>query len=309
MVILVTGIAGRFAQLVAGTLGTRTELQVLGVDHSVDGLVCPGVMLAQSELRGPALLELLRTSAVEVVVHLAQPGEEAHTGRAGRLQTFELLGACAAAGVQKVVLRSSTLVYGASLDTPLIVGEITPLGAVAAPGLQSDYVAIERFAATFRKAHPKPKLVLLRCAGIAGGGVSSPLARYLSTSRPCTAYGFNPRIQVLHALDAVVAFVLAVLEDYDGPFNLAAEQPLPLEQAIRLAGAQPLGLPSMLLNNPLLQSVSDALPFDSAFLRYSCVADTRRARMLLGWAPHYSAAQALGELAAERIPAQEERDT
>jgi UDP-glucose 4-epimerase len=309
--VVVTGIGGRLAQMVAGALAGQAGVQVVGVDRAPAEPPLPGIDSCVSNMRGQALLELLREVGADVVVHLAQfgeertaPGREAAV-RGNVITTMELLGACAAAGVQRAVLRSSTLVYGARHDLPALIAESAPLHMPARPGLARDYVEIGRFAIDFAQKRPELSIVALRCAGLAGG-VSSPLARYLSQPTPRTLLGFDPRIQVLHPADAAVAFALAALADgVSGAYNIAAEGPLTLTHAIRLAGRRPLPLPGLLFDAAGLlgggsTSLTGALPFDPGFLRYSCVADTSRARAELGWLPQHNADDALRELAPER---------
>jgi UDP-glucose 4-epimerase len=203
-----------------------------------------------------------------------------------------LLGACVAAGVRRVVLRSSTLVYGARADNPAFLHEERPLARIRQSGLVHNYREIDTFAADFARQHPDMHIILLRCAGLVGGGIWSPLAHYLAQQSPRMLLGFTPRIQVLHPDDAAAAFALAALSNFNGAVNLAADDPLPLAQAIRLSGKQPSPLPGALLRG------SD-WPFGHDFLRHSCVADTRRARRALGWQPSCSAQRALCERAAD----------
>jgi UDP-glucose 4-epimerase len=310
--VVVTGIGGRLAQMVAGALAGQAGVQVIGVDRAPAEPPLLGIDSRVSNLRGQALLELLREVSADVVVHLALFGEErAAPGRevavrGNVITTMELLGACATAGVRRVVLRSSTLVYGARYDLPALIGESIPLRMPSLPGLTRDYVEIGRFAADFAQKRPDLSIVALRCAALAGGGVSSPLSRYLSQPAPRMLLGFDPRIQVLHPADAAVAFALAALADgVSGAFNIAADAPLTLSRAILLAGQRPLPFPSPLLDIAGLfggaaASLTGALPFEPGFLRYSCVADTSRAREELGWLPKYGADDTLRDLAPER---------
>lgn len=295
MQIVVTG-HGQLAQRVAAVLGARPGVRVASIGVS-------GAANQIDELpRGQALEALLRELNPAVVLHLDQPGEERAGERAGQLQAIDLLGACAAIGVGRVVLRSSTLVYGASPDNPALLCEGAPLRAEQQPGLQCDYVAIEHTAQAAALRSPAMAIAVLRCAPLIGGGISSPLARYLSQPRPLTLRGFDPRLQVLHSDDAAVAFALAALVPARGAFNLAAADVISLGRAIRLAGRQPLPLGPLAfsgarLTQPLTGPIRASLPFDPAFLQYACVADTRRARSELGWAPQHTAAAAVAELA------------
>lgn len=309
---LITGINGRLAGLVAATLARQDGARVIGVDRAAPAQAIDGVEYRQAELRGRTLGEIMRDGGVDAIIHLAQLGEEQDPPsreaavRGHVLATQELLGACAASGVRRVVLRSSTLVYGARPDQPLFLDESTLPHATATRDLIHDYVEIERFVEGFAAKHPQIAVAVLRCAGLVGASAASPLSRYLRQRAPITLLGFDPLIQTLHANDAALAFVLAAMSPHaTGAFNLAADAPLTLSHAIRLAGSQPLPLagPLMrafrLIGGPAL----GPLPFGAEFLRYPCIADTRRARRDLAWEPQHAAEDALRELAPQHHPA------
>jgi nucleoside-diphosphate-sugar epimerase len=95
--------------------------------------------------------------------------------------------------------------------------------------------------------------------------------------------------------------VLAALNPSGGIFNLAADGTVLLEQAIRLVGKRHLALPEaafsdLALTRPLLGPIRASLPFDPEFLKYSCIADTSRAKQLLGWQPQHDALATLSML-------------
>jgi UDP-glucose 4-epimerase len=301
MNVLITGIQSQLAQLVAGALAVQPDIRVIGADRSIAGLADRGVELVTSSLRGEPLAELLRSYTPDVLIHLDQPDDDTtgpgQAARAGQLQTIELVATAAAHRVGRVLLRSSTLVYGARPDQPALLPEETPLPAEPATGLRGDYLAIERFARAFADKKPAMRLTTLRCAALLGPHVASPLQRYLAEERPPVLLGFNPRIQGVHINDAALAFALATIVGSAGIFNIAAE-PILLSQAIRLAGHTPLPLPALAFSRSALASSlrltrAASLPFDPDFLRYACVADTRHARAALGWEPHYTTASAI----------------
>jgi UDP-glucose 4-epimerase len=257
------------------------------------------------------LAATLRAEAVEVVLHLAVAGEEQpepadEPRRAANLDAARVvLDASVAAGVRRVVLRSSSLVYGARRRNPVFISETQGILRAQQSGLTRDYAEIEALAARYARDYPALDVVLLRCAGLVGGGVNSPLARYLGQRRPATLAGFDPRIQVLHPDDAAAALVLAALGSVRGPLNIAAALPLTLMHAIRLAGSTPAPTLEPLHNlsarlgrcRPLIAG----WPFAVRFLHYACVADTQRAQRALGWQPAIVSYAALRELADPRL--------
>jgi UDP-glucose 4-epimerase len=322
---LITGIGGRLATLVAGALVSQPNTCVVGIGQTMPAVALEGVRLYECDMRGVSVLDLLRATAADTLLHLdyAEPDQlpGANDGRGAVFRAIDVLGAAATAGVERVVLRSSTLVYGANPDAPAFIGEDAPLVPSSLAGWLHDEAEIERVAREFAARPGAPRLTVMRCAPIVGGGVDTPFGRYLAAPRQPVMLGFDPRIQVLHGHDAAVALALAVLAPgLDGTLNVAAEPPLPLGKAIHLAGGRALPLPDFVLSaaerargaQPVgvevlaaavaapLDSLLGVVPFETSFLRYGCVADTRLAQQRIGWAPQHTAEATLCEVAASR---------
>lgn len=306
---LITGIRNHMSRLVAGVLANQ-GVTVFGADQELPDPI-DGVRLKTTTMDRPALATLLRETRADTVIHLAQSGEEQfdprhhQPPRANVREALELLGACADTGVNRVVLRSSTLIYGASPNRPARIPESVPLSDTASYPLIRDYVAIERLLTQFGTRNPHVQVVALRCAHLIGDGIVSPLSAYLQQSRPRTLLGFDPLIQVLHPHDAAVAFVLAaLLPNASGAYNLAADTPLRLSQAIALTGGIPMPLLELAFTSVHRLSnaawrVTGTMPFDVSYLRYDCIADTRRATHELGWAAQYASLDTVRSLAEQ----------
>jgi UDP-glucose 4-epimerase len=308
--VLISGIGTLLGTRIAQALSECADLRLLGI-----GATPPPAQVGRTEilvalLDGHQIAELLRAEQVDTVLHLDFRGEEQlFPNREAALQhnvlgSMELLAACATSAVRRVVVLSSTLVYGAAATTPALIAEHNPVVGSKRSDLIRDYAEVDRYAHDVARRHPDLAVVVLRCAGLVGGGAWSPLARYLNQATPPLQAGFNPRMQVLHPEDAARAFVRAALAEVRGAFNLAADAPLKLEQAIRLAGRQPLVLMGPVLAMRAMAERGNMMPsswpFDRDFLRYSCVADISRARQELGWEPAHRAADALRDLSAGR---------
>lgn len=303
--VLVTGVQGRLALLVARVLQNQPDVRVVAVDSVPLTEPLPGIETHAVELREQPMRDVLRETGATTVVHLAQDGEETQpTVRGNILSTMELLAACADTAVHRVVLRSSTLVYGARPGLPLYLDESAEIDPTALDGLLQDYAEIERFADGFARKQQDMALVVLRLANVVGGGVSSSFARYLRQHAPRMMLGFDPLIQVLHAEDAAAVLALSTLADEArGIFNIAAPDPLPLSQAVVLAGRRAVPLAEPLFAPPgplrtLSQSLVGQLPFSPSYLKYACIASTQRAADVLGFVPRYASHDALREFAA-----------
>ena len=304
--ILVTGVAGYWGARVATRLGKEAGLHVLGLDRESPPQEIKGLDFIQADVRNPLLVKLLETEQVDTVCHLAfvetaQPNEPAFDLNV--VGTTKLLSACAEAGVRKVVLKSSTAVYGARPSNAAFLTEEHALRGSKRCGTTRDLLEIETFCRDFRHRCPQPTLTILRFASIVGTTADTPLTRFLKIPRTPTLLGFDPRMQLIHEDDVVEALAHAILKDVPGIINIAAEDIIPLNKMRGLAGKRPISIPHLLAywgRDKLArygQHSHEHMPIEPDYLRYSWVADLRRMREELGFAPFYSAEDTLREFA------------
>ncbi len=313
-VVLVTGVSKYWGALVARQLLDRSlpqlgdskpamgTLQVIGVDTEPPKVEIKGLDFIQADVRNSYFLELLKTEQVDTVCHLvldedSRPGETAFDLNV--MGTMKLLGACAEAGIRKVVLRSSTTVYGAKASNPAFITEKHPLQGDKKHGATGHLVEIETFCSGFRRQVPDMILTILRFPGVIGPHVDSGLTRYLKQPVIPTLLGFNPLMQLIHEDDVVAALVHAVLYDKPGAFNVAAEGNPPFSKLLALAGRSSVPVLHWLAywSDPLMRN---HWPVDLDYLRYSWVADLTQMRTELGFVPQYTAEESLREFAGQQ---------
>ncbi len=298
--VLINGIGGALGAQVARQISTHDEVTVLGLARCEPPAPVGRAEWLVAHLNGVQLTELLRAEHVDTLIHLDFAGADAPAGgREAAVQqnvigTMEILGACAAAGVSHVVVRSHIGIYGANPKNPTILNESRPAARSGLSGLLRDLAEVEHFLAEFVLKHPELSVTILRFAPIVGGW--SPLIEYFAQPSPRTIMGFDPSIQVLHIDDAVDAIVRAALSPCAGAFNFAADDAVCISQAIRLSGQQPASTFESMIG--LSASVGDRTklrpwPFDLSFLRHSCIVDTRRAKDVLGWSPLHRAVDSI----------------
>ncbi|MEI7646463.1 MAG: NAD-dependent epimerase/dehydratase family protein [Chloroflexales bacterium] len=298
--VLINGIGGVLGASVARRLSEHDGVAVLGLArHDLTAPVGRAEWLV-ARLSGIQLAELLRAEHVDTLIHLDFAGADALAeNREAAVQqnvvgTMEVLGACAAAGLSQVVVRSHTGVYGASPMNPILIDESRPIARSGLNGLLRDLAEVERFLTEFTPRHPDLHVATMRLAPLVGGW--SPLIEYFAQPSPRTLIGFDPSLQLLHIDDAVDAIVRAALSPSAGAFNLAADDTVCISQAIRLSGQQPVPTFDMMIG--LSATVGDRTklrpwPFDLTFLRHSCIVDTRRAKEVLGWSPAHGTAESI----------------
>ncbi|MGD2039407.1 MAG: NAD-dependent epimerase/dehydratase family protein [Anaerolineae bacterium] len=305
--ILITGVAGYWGSEVAARLTADGRYRVLGLDTRRPAGEIPGVDFILADIRNPLMVELLKAEAVDIVCHLAfrrstrrsEPVFDSNV-----IGTTKLLGACASAGVRKVVLKSSTVVYGARPTNSAFLAEDHALRGSRRYGYIRDWVEIETFCNGYRHRVPELALTILRFANIVGPTASTPMTCFLSSARAPSLMGFDPMLQVIHEEDVVEALLHTLDNDIPGVFNVAAHDPLPLSKMRGIVGKPPLAVyhsvadwGTAILGTIRLQ-LQDYLPLEPSYLRYPWVADLTRMRDDLGFVPRYTAVEALREFAA-----------
>ncbi len=292
--LLVTGVSGYWGQRLVRQVEQNPRYdRILGIDY-VDPLHpferCEFIPI---DLLNPLLANLLLTEKVDAVCHLLFVPSRIYREELFKLNvlgTMRLLSACVKAGVSKVVLKSSTLVYGAAPERPMYMPEDHALTEDASHQYVKDLVDIENFCAVFAKSHPEISAVILRFAGVLGPSVETSLTHYLSRRLVPVAMGFDPLLQLIHEDDVVAAIGHALnTPGLRGAYNVAADGTLPLRRIVRLLGSLPLPLPSPALaaSERLLGWVGVDFPdrLDTPYLQFPCTADTGAMHARLGFHP------------------------
>jgi UDP-glucose 4-epimerase len=308
-IVLITGASGYWGSRLAARLLTLPDVHVIGVDATVPKEHVRGLDFIQADIRNALVVDLLREERVDTVCHLALVESERRSETTFELNVMgamRMFGACSAAGVRKIIFRSSTEVYGARPDNSAFLTEERALTTQAASGTVHNLVEIEAFCNGFRGQNPDVVLTVLRFPSIVGPKVDSPMTRFLSTPLTPFLMGFDPMMQVIHEDDVVEALAHAVLHDAPGVFNVAAEGLVPLSKLMALAGkfALPVFHLAAYWGNPVLGGlglpVNRLWPIDLDYLRYPWVGDLTRMRQVLDYPPRYTAIEALREFAGRK---------
>jgi UDP-glucose 4-epimerase len=219
--------------------------------------------------------------------------------------TMQLLAACQKApSVRKLVVKSSTAVYGSSPQDPAMFTEDLEPNALARSGYAKDSVEVEGYVRGFARRRPDVAVTTLRFANFVGPKVTTPLTSYFSLPVVPTVLGFDPRMQFVHERDGLEVLWRATLGDHGGTFNIAGDGVMLLSQAIRRAGRPSVPLPQPAapwIGGALKRlGVADFSPEQMRFLAYGRVVDTSRMRDVLGFEPHYSTREAFDDFVARQ---------
>ncbi len=312
--ILVTGAArstGR--RLIAALASSPRVARIIAVDDfPLPDELPDKVEPVQASLDSPALIKALQTEGVDTLVHLGVSAEpEAMGGRAvmkerNVLGTMQLLAAAYhAPDLRRLVLKSTTAVYGSTPADPALWTESMPHEAPRS-GFGKDAIQVEDYVRSFDRRRRDVTVTILRLANQVGPTVTNPLTRYFELPACPTVLGFDPRLQFLHEADTERVLERAVLGPaVRGTFNVAGDGVVLLSQAIRIAGRPPLPIPEPLVSvvAELLRRTLDFSPEQVRYLQFGRVADTTAARERLGFTPKWSSLDAFRDFAARRLGA------
>ncbi|HEX2088439.1 MAG TPA: SDR family oxidoreductase [Actinomycetota bacterium] len=307
--ILITGVSRHLPGRLAQRLEQDPDVDhIVGIDVEEPEVDLERTEYVRADIRNPLILKTIQASEADTVVHLSVITTPTRVG--GRLNmkdinvigSMQLFAACQKAPeVKKLVMKSSTAVYGSSPLDPAVFTE--DMSARAAPvGYAKDSIEIEEYARDFGRRRKDVSLTILRFANFMGSGIETTLTRYFSLPVIPSPFGYDPRLQFIHEDDALEVLYRAVREDHKGIFNVAADGVLYLSQAIRMCGKlpfkvlYPFGMPlaALIRRAGLVDFPTDQIDY----LVYGRVADNERLKSIFGYTPRFTTREALEEFIA-----------
>jgi UDP-glucose 4-epimerase len=312
-VVLVTGVAGDLGKRFAAQLSRSPGVErVIGVDVVPPRGDLGEVDFVRADIRNPVIAKVIVRERVDTVVHLSVSTAVAAAGRTSTKEfnvigTMQLLAACQQApDVRKLVLKSSTAVYGATNRDPAMFTEGMNAKRLPGGGFAKDMTEVESYTRGFARRRPDVDVTTLRLANIIGPDVVSAMTSYFRLPVVPTVLGFNPRLQFLHETDAFAVLQHATTGDTPGTYNVAGDGVITLSQAVRRLGRPSLPLPTFAVS-PFGSAVrksraADFSPEQVAFLTYGRGVDTTRMRTMLGFEPAFTTASAFADFAASMRP-------
>ncbi|UQX02893.1 SDR family oxidoreductase [Streptomyces sp. RerS4] len=301
-VIAVTGAASGVGAALVTRLAASDEVkQVVAIDERRGD--CAAAQWHVLDVRDPAIAEKLR--GADVVVHLALD-LDLETDPAARTAynvrgTQTVLTAAAAAGVHRVVLCTSAMVYGALPDNDIPLSEDSELRATAEATGVGDLLEIERLGRRAPRAHPGLNVTVVRPA-ILVGGTDTALTRYFESPRLLVVAGSRPTWQFCHVEDLVSALEYAALEKAEGELAVGCEGWLEQEEVEELSGIRRMELPSAVALGAAARlhriGLTPSPAGDLAYTMHPWVVSVSGLHAA-GWRPRWTNEEVLAELLQE----------
>ncbi|MEE1938870.1 SDR family oxidoreductase [Streptomyces sp. TRM 70361] len=304
--VAVTGAASGIGALLTERLVASPEVgRVVAIDERHGGT--DGARWHLLDVRDPAIADRLRCDGdpVDTVVHLAVD-LDLETDPAARTAynvrgTQTVLTAAAAAGVRRVVLCTSAMVYGALPDNDVPLAEDAELRATAEATGVGDLLEIERLARRAPRAHPGLNVTVVRPTVLVGG-VDTALTRYFESPRLLVVAGSRPRWQFCHLEDLASALEYAALEKAEGELAVGCDGWLEQEEVEELSGIRRMELPPAVALGAASRlhrlGLTPSPAGDLAYTMHPWVVSGSRLHEA-GWRPKWTNEQVLAELLHE----------
>jgi UDP-glucose 4-epimerase len=307
---MVTGVSRYLGGLLAARLCEDESIErVIGVDVEPPKTDVGRTEFVRADIRNPIIAKVIASAKVDTVAHLSVIATP--FGAGGRtamkeinvIGTMQLLAACQKAPtMRKLVVKSTTAVYGSSSRDPALFTENMEPRALPRSGYAKDSVEVEGYVRGLGRRRPDIDVTLLRFANFIGPHIDTPLTRYFSLPVVPTVFGFDPRLQLLHEADGMEVLLRAIVEPHRGTFNVAGEGVMLLSQAIRRAGRTSIQFPTQAVSavGSLFRRTGlvDFSPEQLQFLLFGRGVDTGRLVEDFGYTTRYTTVEAFDDFVA-----------
>ncbi|HET6910368.1 MAG TPA: NAD-dependent epimerase/dehydratase family protein [Mycobacteriales bacterium] len=311
-VVLITGVSRYLGGKLAALLAADSSIErIIGVDVVPPRQDVGRTEFVRADIRNPIIAKVIASAHVDTVVHMSVIATP--FGAGGRtamkeinvIGTMQLLAACQKApSLRKLVVKSTTAVYGSSSRDPALFVEGMEPKAQFRSGYGKDSIEVEGYVRGLGRRRPDVDVTLLRFANFIGPRIDTPLTRYFALPVVPAVFGFDPRVQFIHEDDGIEVLRRAVVENHRGTFNVAGDGVLLLSQAIRRAGrvSVPVPSPAVSLVGSVFRRAGlvDFSPEQVQFLEFGRGVDTTRLREDFGYDPRFRTIEAFDDFVTGR---------
>lgn len=289
--ILITGAAGALARQVIDQL--RDTCDLVAVDFREQVYLGDDIPSYCIDFNKRVFEDLFRRYRFDGVIHLGRIMSSQLTRmrryNANVLGTQKMLDLSHKYGIKRVVVLSTFHVYGAVAYNPALIDESAPLKSAGLSADLIDSVELENLANIYLWRYPELNITILRPCNIVGPGVRNTISTLLGSERAPVLAGFSPMMQFIHIDDMADAIVRAYNKPTRGVFNVAPQDWVAYQHALKLCGCKrlpilsiPPAVPKLILNTLKLKSFPSYL---MAFFKYPVVIDGRAFAKEFGFEP------------------------
>lgn len=308
--VLITGISRFWGYELAQRLEADPMVeQIVGLDVREPAHDLTRTDFIRADLRHSLVGKLVRALGIDTVVHTNLIVDPRRTSARVAHETnvigsMNLLAACSGAEspVRKLLVKSSTAIYGSEPDDPSVWTEDMTRRTPPQDAFSRDIVEVESYVRDFALRQPGATVTVLRFTNVLGPLLQTPFQAYFGLPAAPTVLGFDPRLQFLHEEDAVEALHRATVGDHPGAYNVSGPGAVILSQAARILGRRcvpvipPVGgsLATLALRR---LGLLDWPPHLLRLIQHGRVVDISKLREGFGWEPARTSREVLEDYA------------
>ena len=296
---LITGGSGYIGSRLVEQLGEREDTErIVIADVRPPRSYRPKAEFQELDVRDAARArELLERERPDALVHLAFIVNPMRDERAmydiDVNGTSNVLEGASKAGVQQVLVTSSTTAYGAFPDNPVPLTEDDPVRGVPDFEYARDKTESDRICQLWALRHPDRVMTIVRPCIVFGPNVDNYIVRFW-TNQPFQAdlgSGDNP-LQFVHEDDLVDALAGLLVGRHAGIYNVTGDGTLTWRETADLIGMKvrkmPLRFARRLGSFMWRIGQAETPPGNLHFLLHPWVASNEKVKQTLGWQPRHT---------------------
>lgn len=300
---LITGGSGYIGSRLVELLSQREEVErIVITDLRPPAVSRPKTSFVQIDIRDREMRALLESERPDALVHLAfvlnPMRDEATMYDIDVNGTQNVLDAATSAGVQQLLVASSTTAYGAWPDNPVPLTEESPVRGMPNYEYARDKTEIDRMCQLWAARHPEKIMTIVRPCIVFGPSVNNYIIRFWDNAPFIPLIdGVDSDLQYVHEDDVVDALTRLLTGRHGGIFNLTGDGTLNLSQSAQIAGLKTRRMPYVLYRRiaaamwRMRVPRAEAPPGQLDFTRYPWIASNEKIKRELDWTPRYTSAE------------------
>ena len=297
MKVLVTGAAGYIGKQLIQFLMNQTDYKVVATDILEDNPFqhLPNVEYIRLDIRSNDVTEVMKKQNVDVVVHLASivtPGKKSNREfeySVDVLGTKNILEACAASNVKRIVISSSGAAYGYHPENRNWLKETDPIRGNYEFAYSYHKRLVEEMLKAYRQTHPELEQTIFRIGTILGSSVSNQITNLFEKPFVYSISGSDSPFVFIWDKDVVRCFAKAIVSEQTGIYNLAGDGALSVKDIAALMGKRVLTIPTWVATSTLFvlkrMKLSQYGEEQVRFLKYRPVLENKKLKEHFGYIP------------------------
>jgi UDP-glucose 4-epimerase len=242
--VLVTGLGTFWGGRLAQMLERDDDVDVIvGLDRVEPTIALERTEFVRSDESYSILARIVKAAQIDTILHTFLVVDS--TQMSGRtlheinvIGTMNLLAAASApeSSVRNVVVKSSSLVYGAAPEDPVWFREESRRSHPPRTKVEKSLIEVEGYLRDFAEDNPHVCVSLLRMSNVLGPDITTPLSGALELPVVPHILGFDPRLQFVHEDDVLRAVLFALEKDLPGIYNIAGDGLVPWSEVATICG-------------------------------------------------------------------------